>query len=292
MEAHPEAARLSRLERRLEREHRARLEAEAIAEGATRELYDAQQRLLEAQNRLVRQERLSALGTVASGVAHNFENLLTPILGYTELLLASPNVLADPPKATRYLESIRVAATDAHNLVGRLRGLYRPHESHEPFRAIEINPVIEQSLDLVKLRREDSETARGTTIHVERDLKPVPAVMGDESELRAVFTNLFINAFDAMPDGGTLRVRTQLDGPDVLVAVSDTGVGMSEATLKHCFELFYTTKGDRGTGLGLAMAYGSIQRHAGTIEVQSKLGVGTTFVIKLPAAGEDAKAVA
>lgn len=289
MDENQSKTQLARLESRLERERKTRLEAEAIAEKATSDLYEAQMKLMEAQRRLVQQERLSAIGTMASVVAHDFENLLTPILGYSELLLRSPTRPTDEARTQQYLRSINIAAKDAQSLIDRLRSFYRQRDGSKTFTPTDINQVIEQAIELTRPRQEAAQTAHGADIRIRMDLAPMPPVMGSDSELREVFSNLLINAFDAMPQGGSVIIETRVNGKDGTIRLSDTGVGMPPEVRERCFQPFFTTKGDRGTGLGLAMVQASVRRHTGTIEVTSEVGVGTTFVIRLPVADPVAK---
>ncbi|MEK9135551.1 MAG: ATP-binding protein [Bacteroidota bacterium] len=123
---------------------------------------------------------------------------------------------------------------------------------------------------------------RGSTILMETDLQSIPVVAGTESELREVLTNLIFNAVEAMPEGGTITIRTRPDNNHVLLEVSDTGVGMTEEVRQRCFEPFFSTKGEHGTGFGLTLAYGILQRHEATIDIDSEPGKGATFRIRLP----------
>ena len=128
---------------------------------------------------------------------------------------------------------------------------------------------------------------RGVVVNVESELAPdLPKILGAENELRDALTNLLLNAVDAMPDGGTITLRTRLDARDneVIVEVQDNGVGMSETTRSRCLEPFFTTKGERGTGLGLPMVFGMVQRHGGELEIDSELGRGTTMRLIFPCA--------
>ena len=124
--------------------------------------------------------------------------------------------------------------------------------------------------------------AAGVMIDIARELGDVPPVRGDESALREVLTNLIFNAVDAMPRGGKITMRTRRDGNFALIEVADSGTGMTEEVRKRCLEPFFTTKGERGTGLGLSMVFGIIQRHTGTVEIESEVGKGTTFILRLP----------
>ena len=124
--------------------------------------------------------------------------------------------------------------------------------------------------------------ASGATVVVETELKDVPPIRGSESDLRESVINLLFNAVDAMPQGGTITVATGAEDNSVVIQVRDTGRGMTEEVRQRCFEPFFTTKGERGTGLGLAIVYGIVQRHGGSIDVQSEPGKGTVVVIRLP----------
>ena len=162
------------------------------------------------------------------------------------------------------------------------------------------NRVLEQVINLTRARWSDLPQQRGVVIQLRTELaEELPQIMGAEVELRDALTNLIFNAVDAMPDGGTLTLRTRLlssgsrDDVDaarqVHVEVADTGIGMDEETRRRCLEPFYTTKGERGTGLGLAMVYGMVQRHSAELDIDSAVGRGTT--VRLCFAAADALAV-
>lgn len=264
----------SRLEARLSRERRARLEAEAIAERVTRELYEAHEKLIAAQRRLVQQERLSALGTMAGTVAHDFGSLLQPITGYLDILLSSPEIMKNPEEAQQYLRPMQMAANDAQNLVNRLRRLYQQEDGSEPARPVSINQIVEDSIKLTEVRRIEAEASKGVKIRVAKELRAVPPVLGSESQLREALINLLNNAFDAMPKGGEVRVESLQEGLFAMVEVRDTGMGMPPEVLERCFEPFYTTKGEHGTGLGLAIVYSNIKRHGGVLRCPARQGWG------------------
>ncbi|HST31770.1 MAG TPA: response regulator, partial [Chthoniobacterales bacterium] len=126
---------------------------------------------------------------------------------------------------------------------------------------------------------------------IEKELGAISPILTTPAELREVLTNLIFNAVDAMPGGGWLRFYTQQSGNQILLDISDTGIGMTEETVGKCLEPFFTTKGERGSGLGLTTSYGIIRRHGGNIEISSKVGQGTTFTISLPAFDEQHEAV-
>ena len=248
------------------------------------ELQSALTNLKTSQKQIIEQERLRALGQMASGIAHDFNNALVPILGFCELLLLSPAILDDRKKAGRYLETIQTAAKDAASVVSRLREFYRPDKSDREFAPVNLKRIVEQSITLTRPKWKDQAQAGGATVEVTLELDTVPSVSGEESALREVLTNLIFNAVDAMPCGGTITLRTRSDGNSAVIEVADTGSGMTEEVRKHCLDPFYSTKGERGTGLGLSMVFGIVQRHSGSLDIRSELGKGTTFVITLPLA--------
>jgi len=258
------------------------------------QLYTALQRayreLHETQDAVMQHERLRALGQMASGIAHDINNAISPITLYTESLLnREPNLT---PQAREYLETIQRAIEDVAHTVARMKEFYRRHEPQLAVAPVALNPIVDQVLNLTRARWSDMPQQHGVTIHARTELAPeLPTVVGVESEVREALTNLVFNAIDAMPEGGTLTLRTKcLDrtagngSPSrrVSVEVSDTGLGMNEETRRRCLEPFFTTKGERGTGLGLAMVYGIVQRHGGEIEIESAVGQGTTVRLVFP----------
>jgi signal transduction histidine kinase len=242
-----------------------------------------------SQQQIVQQERLRALGEMASGIAHDFNNALSVVCGFTDILLLRPEDLDDKERVTQRLQLIRTAGRDAAHLVSRLTEFYRPRDEAEVFVAVDLNEVIRSAVAVTEPRWKAQARFRGAAIRVETDLHAAaPRVEGNVSELRDVLMNLIFNAVDAMPRGGTLRIATEPDGTrdTVLLTVADSGTGMTPEVRRRCLEPFFTTKGERGTGLGLAMTYGVIKRHRGTIDVLSEPGEGTTFRIRLPAGGD------
>ncbi len=252
------------------------------------ELQTALNGLKEAQQHVIRQERLSALGQMASGVAHDFNNALVPILGFSELLKLSPSALADRERALSYIDMIHTAAGDAAKVVSRLRQFYRKQEEGDVFDSLDVRKLLLQVITLTRPKWKDQMQAAGVTIQFVPELEEVPAVRGDESALREVFTNLIFNAVDAMPKGGTITVRTRREENFAVIELADSGTGMTEEVRKRCLEPFYTTKGERGTGLGLSMVFGIVQRHTGTVDIESEFGKGTTFILRLPLQRMDA----
>ncbi len=254
-----------------------------------RELTEANRRLREAlialeatQKQVVRQERLQALGQMASGIAHDLNNALSPVVGFAEWLLKDPRGLEDREQVRRYLHLIHTGAQDAAGVVRRLREFYRPREAAEVLAAIDLKQLVEQTMLLTQPRWQDQAQAGGAQITVQLDLRPVPPVLGIETELREALMNLIFNAVDAMPAGGTLTLRTYTTGQHAVVEVRDTGTGMTDVVRERCLEPFFSTKGEHGTGLGLAITHGTVRRHGGTLAFTTAPGQGTTFTISLP----------
>jgi len=261
----------------------ARHQAEAQSRESADRLELALKELKQTQKQLVQQERLHALGQMASGIAHDFNNTLMAITGFTELLLTHPETLDNKPKVVSYLKTMATAAKDAASVVKRLNEFYRHREEGEVFPPVDVAKLLQQAVSLTQPKWKDQAQASGVSIDVQLDVAEVAPVAAHESELRECLINLIFNAVDALPRGGRVTVGCRMEGDAVVIEVADTGAGMSEEVRKRCFEPFFSTKGQRGTGLGLAMVFGIIQRHQGMVDVQSDLGRGTRFQIKLPA---------
>ncbi|MBI3971640.1 MAG: response regulator [Chloroflexi bacterium] len=248
------------------------------------DLRAAHEQLQATQQQIVQQERLRALGEMASGIAHDLNNALAPVVGFAELLLKMPGALEDHAKARQYLDLIFRGAEDAAGVVRRLREFYRQREAKDLLAHVALSQVVEQVIALTQPSWKDQAQAEGRTVMIATDLQPMPPIAGNEPELREALINLVFNAIDAMPEGGTITLRTLRDGAEAIVEVADTGVGMTEDVRRRCLEPFFSTKGPRGTGLGLSMVHGTVQRHRGSIEIESASGRGTTFRIRLPLA--------
>jgi signal transduction histidine kinase/CheY-like chemotaxis protein len=231
------------------------------------------------QAQLVRGETLSAIGKLASGMAHHLNNLFAVILGRLETLLAK----APDPEVRRYLEIIQRAAQDGAEVVRRVQRFSRvqPVSRATP---VDLNQLAQEVLDLTRPRWHNEAQLRQIRIDTELALGGIKAVAGELAPLREVLMNLVLNAIDAMPGGGRLTLRTWSDGKEVHCAISDTGSGMSEEVRQRAFEPFFTTKGPKSTGLGLSATYGIVQRHNGRIDIDTVPGRGTTVHIILPAA--------
>ena len=201
------------------------------------------QRELEAQ--MHQSEKLTALGQMAGGIAHDFNNLLQAILGYAQLMGKNP---ANVDVVRRGLDVIEKAATGGAETVRRIQKFARLRPE-EAFVALDLDQVIHDALAITRPRWEEKKIRAGLPLELELDLGSVPVVMGRPAELNEVFTNLILNAIDAMPRGGTLRIRTRAqDDRNVVFTVTDTGIGMTEDVRRRIFDPFFTTKGEEGTG--------------------------------------------
>lgn len=248
----------------------------------TGELQATLETLKQTQRRMVQQERLRAFGEMAGGVVHDFNNALMSVIGYSELILQNPALLEDKPTVLDYLKTMNTAGRDASHVVDRLRDFYRPREESDVLAAVNLNDVIEETVALTQPKWKDQALASGRTIAVELDLEKIPSISGIPAELREAFTNLIFNAVDAMPNGGVITLRTRREAEKVVFEVSDTGTGMEEEVRVRCLEPFFSTKAERGTGLGLSLVFGIIQRHEGVLEIESEIGRGTMFRIHFP----------
>lgn len=234
--------------------------------------------------------RFETLGRMTMGIAHDFNNLLSGILGYTELLRsggyahADEYVLSPESPVYEHLGTIEKAALDGAALIEKIQQYIR-REKKTRFEPLDLRDLIGDCASLTRPYWYNEPRRKGIEIDLQTDLQEVPSVLGCGSELREVFINLILNAVQAMPKGGEIRITLDLTSSgNVRLRFSDTGIGMSESVQQHVFEPLFTTKGERGTGMGMAVSQGIIQEHDGTITFSSALGEGTTFTMTFPPA--------
>ncbi len=264
----------------IERQNR---ELEDRVQERTRELAQALEDLQTAQRQMVQQERLSAFAEMAGGVVHDFSNALMTIIGYSDTLIREEGrVLEDKTTARDYLEIINRAGRDAAEVVSRLRDFYRPRDTADLFIAVDLNLIAEQAVLSTQPKWNKSLLANETHIIVATDLQPLSPVVGNPSELREILTNLIFNAVDAMPQGGSITLRTRMAHREAIIEIADNGSGMTPDVRNRCLNPFFSTKGDKGTGLGLAMVFGIVKRHRGNLQIDTEVGRGTCFRISLP----------
>jgi hypothetical protein len=237
---------------------------------------------VELEETLVQNERLASIGLLAAGVAHEVNTPLTGICSYIQMLLEDSD---DGDPRSGVLRKVEKQAFRASDIVNSLLNFSRGGE--QAFHPTDLNAAVEEALSLFEPH------LRNTRIQIERDLRPgLPTVQGIRRELQQVVVNLLLNARDAMPRGGSIRLATRATAAGVELSITDTGRGIPPEHLQRIYDPFFTTKGvGRGTGLGLSVTYGIVRRHSGSIDVDSAPERGTTFTIALPAADEPAPAV-
>ncbi len=257
-------------------------------------LQQAYDELGKSQKAMLQQERLRALGQMASGVAHDINNAISPVTLYTGSLLERGG-FDDAARAALLI--IQQSIGDVAKTVARMREFSRPREAQSPLARINLNDLVLQVIDITRVRWRDQPQASGHVITVYADLAAdLPVILGADSEIRDALVNLVFNAIDAMPQGGALTIRTAcvIDTPGgrkhraretVMLEVTDTGAGMTEEARSRCLEPFFSTKGERGTGLGLPMVYGMVQRHNAELDIDSAPGQGTKVTVRFSTLG-------
>jgi signal transduction histidine kinase len=234
--------------------------------------------LRETQAQLVQSAKLNALGEMAGGVAHDFNNLLSAVLGRTQLLLQG----VQEPEIRRQLQVIEQAALDGAETVRRVQEFTRVR-SDGYFSTLNLNELLRDVAERTRPAWEAGPRRNGTTIEVESILAARQTIAGSASEIRELFTSLVLNAVDALPWGGLIRISTADEAAEVVVRIRDTGIGMDEDTRQRAFDPFFSTKSERGTGLGLSVARGIVSRHRGSIAVESEPHLGAEFTVRFSA---------
>ena len=243
----------------------------------------------EMEDKFLQSEKLKSLGELAGGVAHDFNNVLAAILGRAQLL----KMVVDPPPGKEErrnsvielkegLEIIEKASKDGSETVRRIQEFARIRDDDKHFTTVDLNEIIDCALEFTRMKWKDDVESKGIKIKIQKEFSTLPTTSGKASELREVFTNLINNAVDAMPQGGTIKIKTFKEDSQIAVCVEDTGVGIPKSLRSSVFDPFFTTKGVRSTGLGMSVSYGIIKRHRGDISIDSIEGRGTAFTVKLP----------
>jgi len=238
-----------------------------------------------AEKTLIQSEKLRALGEMAGGVAHDFNNLLAIILGNAQLLERGLERYKKE-EITKRLGIIARTASQGGETVRRLQHFTGREISSDEFTRIDLNEIVRSALRSTSPRWKDEAEAKGITITIKEELGKLPPLLGNESELMEVLTNLIFNAVEAMPDGGRITIKTEAKENDVLLYFTDTGHGIPDKIKINVFDPFFTTKGPKASGLGLSTSYGVIKRHKGDMKVESSKRKGTTFTITIPIPSE------
>jgi signal transduction histidine kinase len=224
------------------------------------------------QQQLVTSEKLASIGLLSAGVAHEINTPLTGISSYVQILQKQ---LTDTHYA-QILEKIEAQADRVGRIIKNLLNFAR-NPSTAAFHRVDLKESVNEIISLIDYK------LKTMNIALELDLQPVRPVWGQGERLQQVFINIILNALDAMPGGGTLRIGLAEAGGEAVVRIADTGTGIQPQHLPHIFDPFFTTKGvGKGTGLGLSISYAIINEHEGRISVASEVGAGTTFSIAVP----------
>lgn len=269
-----------------------RMQAQDKLEQANRRLKEALDQLKKTERQVIQNERLGALGQMASGISHEFNNILVPIVGYADLLLTKEDKLNDRQELLKMLRMILAAALDAREVIKRLQDFARPKD--EDSREMVFLPELaENVVMLLRPKWKEEMGLKGVLINIKSEFRDMPPVQCIRAQVKEVLTNIILNAVDALPEGGTITIRGRHLKPEnaVELQIVDTGTGISPAVQQHIFEPYFTTKGGERSGLGLAITHGIVSAHNGTIKFDSALGKGTTVTIRLPVGQPVAPAV-
>ena len=231
----------------------------------------------EIEDRFAQAKKMAAIGQISSGVAHDFNNVITGILGRIRIMR---NAFSGPGFAEHF-DLLEKAAQTGAETVRRMQEFTRAGKQTS-FVDINLPDLINEVIALTRPKWQESAKSEGRLVKVNCEMEEKIYIKGNTSELYNAFTNLIFNAVDAMPDGGFISFKCQAHDGQVLLRVEDTGTGMTDEICQKIFDPFFTTKGSKGSGLGMSEVYGVIKRHSGTIEVQSEVGNGTTFNLTFP----------
>jgi PAS domain S-box-containing protein len=244
----------------------------------------------ELRFRLIREQKFRTLGSLAAGVAHNINNRLTPVLGWTEMLLErlAADEAIDREELVHALRVINQGASDSVETVRRLQEYSRPSRVRGP-EGVQLRDVLEQLLALTRPQWDNEAARRGIRYEIDLKAEPAPLILAVASEIREALLNILENALNAMPEGGRLTLHVRGEDNRAVVSIADTGRGMSPEVQRLAFEPFFTTRSSEGgSGLGLSLAQEIVHRYRGQVSVSSVESVGTTFTLSFPAISVDA----
>jgi signal transduction histidine kinase len=244
-----------------------------------RELHERMEHDIAMEKNLAEAEKLRSLGLMASGIAHNFNNTLTVILGNSELLEGA----SLSKNSAQRVSVIKKASMEGAEIVERLLTFTRSKSLNSDYATVVINQLVEDAIKMTEPIWRAKAQHKGINITIHQHLSPENLkVHGNEGALKEVLVNIIFNAIDAMPNGGGIDISTYREVSRVCVCISDSGTGISEEDKRRIFDPFFTTKDPPNTGLGMSLAFGIVNSHNGSIEVKSWPGKGTTFMISLP----------
>ncbi|MBW9150469.1 hybrid sensor histidine kinase/response regulator [Clostridium sp. CM028] len=242
-------------------------------------LIQDQKRFSDMRNRLIQNEKLRAMGEMAAGITHDINNILTPIVGSVQLLKDKTK----EKENLKLISIIEICAYDGINITNKVKKLTQKCNGKDnDFEIFSVDNVISDAIDLTKSKWLTGSSFKGIKISIIKSLKSNEEMQGNITEIREVFINIIVNAIDAMPKGGKIEFITKNKANMAIIEIRDSGMGMKKEIQKRIFEPFFTTKGNDGSGLGLSISYNIILSHKGSMEIESKQNVGTSFIIKLP----------
>ncbi len=240
----------------------------------------AEEELRRNRESMISQERLKAVGQLASGIAHDLNNTLNALRLNIELMRSDPGFSSDQHDRLGLLSRM---VNDSTSTIGRLQDFARRRHDR-PVQTIDLRAIVRQSVEMARSTLEEKSSLLGHSTRVEANLPGLPSILGEPAELRQIFLNLFLNAQDAMPNGGMIRIGAKVTPPVVEVNVEDEGQGIPPEFMGRIFDPFFTTKGERGTGLGLSIAYGAMARLGGSITAANRAEGGAIFKLRFPIA--------
>ncbi|HYR59527.1 MAG TPA: response regulator [Chthoniobacteraceae bacterium] len=248
------------------------------------DLEASRKELSAVQAQVTESERLRALGAMVNGIAHDFNNSLWTILGYGELLQGFCRTKPVAPEFAEYVAAIVNTSLEAVETITRLSDFQRSTNLSGARAPVSLNEIIEKALAFTRPRWEAEARGRGTPIEIVSSLGKLEPLLGSAADFCELFTQLILNAVEAMRQGGTITIQTHLAGEQIQVSFADTGFGMTPEVRGRCLEPFFTTKGGRSSGMGLAMVHGTVERSGGTLNIESAPGRGAKFIFAFPVA--------
>lgn len=235
------------------------------------------QELKERMNQLIQSEKFKAVGKLISALMHDFNNFLSIIIGRAQLI----SVQTRDPNLSKHIEAIIKVSTQAADIIQRLNESGLPIPEKE-FKNLDLNRLVKEAIELTRSKWNEWAKLRGIKIKIERDLSSLSPIFGNPADLREVIINTILNSIDALHKGGVITFRTWQEEKNIFLSVKDNGLGMNEEAKSKIFDPFFSTKQERGNGLGMTVAQSIILQHNGKITVESEEAKGTTIVIKLP----------
>ncbi|MGR3302268.1 MAG: ATP-binding protein [Candidatus Scalindua sp.] len=247
------------------------------------ELKDRYEEEKQLQEKLAESEKLRAMGLMASGVAHDFNNMLAIIFGNIDLIEVEDN----KDMILKRLAIIKKAAVDSANIIKRLQKFTKTNSEDTQFQPVKFNDLVREAIEITTPMWKDAQQGKGISVEVVENFSEEELIVhANDTDLRESIINLIFNSVDAMPQGGRINIVTYLKEQNIYLEISDNGIGMTEETKRRIFDPFFTTKGVSHSGLGMSMVYGVIKRHNGSIDIETKPGKGTSFTIVLPKGNE------